>query len=395
MYQLIAPKMRFSVVLTENPNRPKYNQYNNNSANNNSHVCYADSYDIKADGSLTFYQTAILIGQEKKVKVPVMTYPNGKWDACVLIADDGSYPIFTGKGVLISDEDITSQPYHAPTVFKEAAHKEVREETSSMERPEAVEDSEVDDEPRRGFNPNAQAVVIEAEHPASENQDAFSMLDSEFDLPTEKTQSNGSNHGGTGGFNRHAPAQVRENFNTPWHTTQQESHTQSGNQQPPQPMPFQSGNSHMAPQVGQGHIGQQPHMTIPGMNPQNTADFKKAKNDFIETQIKEHLRSNDKFELQSFLVIINKESRQKNFGRISEADVEWIATRLIRDKVVLTKYFVNPVMQKTLSLDVKDILRRQWNGKMGPILQVLKERENTKNVTAIDLAVWMVQNKFE
>jgi hypothetical protein len=39
-------------------------------------------------------------------------------------------------------------------------------------------------------------------------------------------------------------------------------------------------------------------------------------------------------------------------------------------------------------------MKRQWEGKMAPILQILQEREETKNATAIDLAVWMVQNNY-
>ena len=111
--------------------------------------------------------------------------------------------------------------------------------------------------------------------------------------------------------------------------------------------------------------------------------------------IKDYVKYNPIFNLEEMVAVANKEARSKNLGKFSETDIIWVASNLIREKSVQTRKFVEPVIQKNLSHMLPDIMRRQWSGKMGPILQVLEEREETKNVTAIDLAVWMVQNNFE
>lgn len=136
-----------------------------------------------------------------------------------------------------------------------------------------------------------------------------------------------------------------------------------------------------------------PNTSMPGIA-QTTADFKKAKNDYLEIQIKEYVKLNSSFKVSDFQTFLSKDSQSRSL-KINETDIEWIASNLIREKNVLSRKFSEATIQKTLAIILPDIMRRQWSGKMGPIIQVLQEREETKNVTAIDLAVWMVQNGFE
>ena len=60
----------------------------------------------------------------------------------------------------------------------------------------------------------------------------------------------------------------------------------------------------------------------------------------------------------------------------------------------MVKKFFDPIIQKNISLILPDIMKLHWDGKMIPILQILQDKEESKNATAIDLSVWMVQNNI-
>lgn len=311
MYQLIVPAFKFALYVVEQQNT----KFKNNSPNN-SIVCHADAYEVEEGGSITFYRTGYRIGdsQKKKIKIPVLSYPAGKWEACLLLDNHGNPSVFSSSGDNIGVQVPSSNSNHS------------NKQPSSR----SMDDQDISDD--------------------------LDSLDTDFS--NSQTYQQGSSRGSTS-----LPTPSPNSWNN-----------NSSNS-------IMNAISSLIPGVGNQHT---------------TEEFKKAKNDFVESQIKEHVKNlSDKFDMQKFLIIINKESRALNLGKITETDIDWTASTLIRNKVILTKYFIDPHMQKILSLDIKDILKRQWEGKMGPIIQVLREREDTKNILAIDLAVWMVQNRFE
>lgn len=79
---LQKPKFKFCLFLVDNEKK-KVNQT----------ICMAESYEIQQDGSIIFYQIAIR--NEKSIKVPVLAYPRGKWEACILVDDNNEYPVFS------------------------------------------------------------------------------------------------------------------------------------------------------------------------------------------------------------------------------------------------------------------------------------------------------------
>lgn len=310
MYQLTVPAFKF-VLYTVDQNQN--NKFKNNIQNNNI-ICYADAYEVEEGGAITFYRTGYRMSdsQKKKIKIPVLSYPSGKWEACLLL-DKNDTPYVSSSSGEVIDTPISSGNLH-----NHSSHKSHSTKSSSEDNNDNMEDE------------------LEA---LSQNH----------------------HQGGTRSSTTH-----------------------------PTPSPWNNGNQNNSIMSALSSF-------LPGIgNQNNTEEFKKAKNDFIESQIKDYVKTlNEKFDMQKFLIVINKESRVQNLGKITETDVDWTASTLIRNKVILTKYFIDPQMQKVLSLDIKDILKRQWEGKMAPIIQVLREREETKNILAIDLAVWMVQNRFE
>lgn len=289
MFQFFRPKFRFGLFLLDNN---KHNFQKNNS----SHlpvVCHADTYEIKEDGSIVFYQT-IKTQDDKRFKVPVLSYPHGKWDACVLLDDNNDFPVFKGVSntTISSNQSLNSQ------------------EDSSSEELETIQE----------INNNFQDNISEKQF-----------------------------------FSNNVQNQQHTINQTHGHTT------------------------------GNG---------MPGItNQHNPQEFKKQREDWLETEIKSYIKLNDQFNMSDFLSSIQKKSQNKIF-KISETDVVWTSSKLIRNKTVMSRPFSDTNIQKILALILPDIMKRQWDGKMAPILQILQEREETKNVTAIDLAVWMVQNNY-
>lgn len=295
MYQFLRPKFRFGLFVIDSSKSHFYKQQNNNS-----HlpvICHADTYEIKEDGSIVFYQT--IAENDKKFKVPVLSYPHGKWDACVLLDDSNDFPVFKGHSFI--------QPQF--------------EQSQSMEE---------------NFSHLQESVI----------DDELTQLSDNFANSIDNRVYNASN-------------------------VQTQQH---------QTMPF--------------HHGQTTGNGMPGItNQNNPQEFKKQKEEWLENEIKQYIKDEDIFIITSFLSSIAKKPQNKTF-KISESDVIWASSKLIRNKAVMGRKFSEPNIQKVLALILPDIMKRQWDGKMAPILQILQEREETKNITAIDLAVWMVQNNY-
>ncbi|NCQ51629.1 hypothetical protein GW796_06990 [archaeon] len=289
MSQFLQPKFRFGLFIVDNNKAQFYkNQVQNNNSSHLYVICHADTYEIKEDGSIVFFQT-LKSEDDKRFKIPILSYPNGKWEACVLLDDTNTFPVFTGNSNNIS---------------------------------------------MQGNN-------------------------------EENSQNNQSSDYDSNQLNEYA-------YNNENKTTLNSNHNQS---------------SQFI------HNSNQPNVGIPGINTNNPQEFKKQKDEWLENEIKIYDKEIDFFRVSKFLVSISKKYQTKNF-KITESDIVWASSKLIRNKVVMSRKFADKNIQKILALMLPDIMKRQWDGKMAPILQILQEKEETKNITAIDLAVWMVQNNY-
>jgi hypothetical protein len=284
MYQLLTPKFRFALFITQPQNSFSIED-------GQALTCFADSYEIKEDGSIIFFQTAKTT-DDKKFKIPVLAYPKGKWETCVFLDEEGEYPIFQGQ--------VASQNNYFP-------------------EPPVEEPEEEQDEP--------------------EENDT-------------------------------------------------DSNTTQGNYYPPIKAPESNDLDDLDDMFSDENARPE---TAP--LPSNPKELKKMKVDWLEKNIKDYVKNNDAFIVEEFLMFISKDSQHKVFNP-DDMDVIWTAANLLCDRMVLSRKFSNSIIQKTLGLILPDIMRRQWDGHMSPILDILQDREEVKNTTAIDLAVWMVNNNF-
>lgn len=290
---LLKPKFRFCLFLVDS-DRKKINQT----------ICMAESYEIQQDGAIVFYQ--IGSKNDKHIKVPVLAYPKGKWEACILLDDNNEYPVFSNSSNF-SAPQVPTQNVNSPVVSNNSYNSQSVQQTNNQQ------------------NNNS-----------NHNMSELSDLDELNDFTNSVTNHSQSNNTG-----------------------------------------FPSSNPAMIPGVSQ-------------MN--NPQEFKKMKTEWLEKAIMDYTKNQD-FNVISFMKYLSNDSQLKTF-KPSENDVVWTAASLIQNKLVLTRKFSNPIIQKHFDLMLPSIMKRLWDGKMTPILTTLQEKEETKDANAIDLAVWMAKNNY-
>src|SRR5579875_234399 len=96
MSQISPPKFKFVLYLDNSKTYINKGQQVAQNATPSSVVCFADTFEVTSDGSIVFYQT--MSAGDKKFKIPVLSYPNGKWYGCVLLDDSNEFPVFKGGG---------------------------------------------------------------------------------------------------------------------------------------------------------------------------------------------------------------------------------------------------------------------------------------------------------
>ena len=132
---------------------------------------------------------------------------------------------------------------------------------------------------------------------------------------------------------------------------------------------------------------------VPGFQSNNNIDYKRVKSQFIESELRSYLIENAKFNLAEFskhLTIANRARAEK--VSYSDSDIQWIVSNMIKNNQVSAQKFVNPEIKQVLDLILPAIVRRHWDGRMSTIQQILQDKDETKNVSTIDLAVWLAIN---
>lgn len=297
---LLKPKFRFCLFLVDTEKK-KINQT----------ICMAESYEIQQDGSIVFYQ--IGSKNDKHIKVPVLAYPKGKWEACILLDDNNEYPVFSQSSHFAPPQVPSQNIVNNNNNFNSQTTQQNNNQTSNNVSNELNDLSELND-----------------------------------------------------------------------FTSSTNNYTSSNNSY------VSSNNSYTSPNNISNNAN--PAM-IPGISQMNNPqEFKKMKTEWLEKAIMEYTKTQD-FNVISFMKYLANDSQLKTY-KPSENDIIWTAASLIQNKLVLTRKFSNPIIQKHFDLMLPNIMKRLWDGKMTPILTTLQEKEETKDANAIDLAVWMAKNNY-
>jgi hypothetical protein len=265
-----SPKFRFAIFLKE------FNKENPFENEDDYVVCFADNYEIQQDGVLVLFQT--LEGSDNKVfKMPVLMYPNGKWNSCFLVDDKNRPFVFNNK----------------PKEVKPIEKDKVKPKVEKI---------------------NPQKLVTELD------------LENEIKAVSASTEP----------------------------------------------------------------VSSSVKMVSISNNP---IEFKKQKEKWLEEHILIFIKDIELFNLEDFIEYLEQQEQFETF-QILEEDILWVAAKIIKSKIVVSRKFYNEEIQQALNLYLPGIMKRHWNGSISPILEVLAERDETKLTNAIDLSVWMVQNNF-
>ncbi len=257
-------------------------------------ICFADTYDIKPDGSLLFWGR-LRMGKEgasKIVNVPTLSYAPGKWEGVTLSWGD-EMPAFVravagnneeshpGKGSVSSDLSNSVAPLHAQA-----------------------------------------------------NNTSLS--------PSSSSPTYPSNNNVQGG---------------------------------------QSGNYY------------RPSSTIPGFDSKQREEWEKERAAAVGKALNAWFQKNDRFPgTTQFLKQIPELLKGEPFPKMVEEDFEWAVVSLLKKKMYPVIKFQSKEIYRFIDLNLPGIIKRHGAGKLSPLLNMLRDLEETKNVGPIDLVVWMINN---
>lgn len=118
-------------------------------------------------------------------------------------------------------------------------------------------------------------------------------------------------------------------------------------------------------------------------------DARRDTTSIIESELKRYITGVASFDIDLFM----KHLQSTGVGA-KETEVQWAVSGLLKKKQIQIQKFLQPDKIKTLDIHAQNLVRRQWDGKIKNIYDVLKDREETKNVSIIDLTVWLLKNQY-
>lgn len=165
------------------------------------------------------------------------------------------------------------------------------------------------------------------------------------------------------------------------------------------PTPTQYGQSMPSEYIDTGaNNGINNNLNIPGMP--SVVDMRKVKADVIEQEIKRFLQENadsdSDFSVSSFIRFASPSARAQKIT-LTESDVQWTLVSLLRRGKITARKFLPLETRNLLDMYLPAVLKRHWSGaqsKLASILEILQERDETKNITQLDLAAWLAANHY-
>lgn len=141
---------------------------------------------------------------------------------------------------------------------------------------------------------------------------------------------------------------------------------------------------------------QNQNISIPGFSNNQNNDYRELKNSIIEKEIKKYIAENSAFDQEQFILILNKAALASQI-KIDEDSCFWSIANLIKkDKISLQKFLITE-RKNILDMHLKSILSRHWSGpdtKLTSIFKILQDRDETKEITIVDLVAWLKYNKY-
>lgn len=122
-------------------------------------------------------------------------------------------------------------------------------------------------------------------------------------------------------------------------------------------------------------------------------ELKIKKDKIIEKTILQYCSKYDNFNPHNLFKLLSNNTTAKPYG-ISENDIIWVATKMIKNYEVNVDKFSSADIQNRLNFFLPGLMTLHWDGSMGNMYSVISEIPQLKDIILIDLAVWLVNNNY-
>lgn len=134
--------------------------------------------------------------------------------------------------------------------------------------------------------------------------------------------------------------------------------------------------------------------TLSDDNAYSQKDLKEKKKEFINENLTTYLKVAEIFRFDHFCSYLQGEEGYSKTG-VKEHDVQWEIAQLILQQGVSPRKFIKEKLQKHIALILPSIMKKHWDGSIISILDLAKGHNEIKDITLIDLSVWMAQNGYK
>ena len=146
-------------------------------------------------------------------------------------------------------------------------------------------------------------------------------------------------------------------------------------------------------QSGQAGNYYRPNSTIPGFDSKQREEWEKERAAAVGKALNAWFQKHDRFPgTTQFLKQIPELLKGESFPKMNDDDFEWAVVSLLKKKMYPVIKFQSKDIYRFLDFNLPGIIKRHGGGKLSPLLNMLRDLEETKNVGPIDLVVWMINN---
>lgn len=126
----------------------------------------------------------------------------------------------------------------------------------------------------------------------------------------------------------------------------------------------------------------------------SSKELKEKKKKFIIEGLTSYLKVIELFRFEQFHTYLKTQDEYQNFS-IKEHEIYWEISQLILEQGISPRKFIKEKLQKHISLILPGIMKKHWDGSIITILEIAKGHNEIKDITLIDLAIWLAQNGYK
>lgn len=123
-------------------------------------------------------------------------------------------------------------------------------------------------------------------------------------------------------------------------------------------------------------------------------ELKEKKKKFIIEGLTSYLKVIELFRFEQFHTYLKTQDEYQSLS-IKEHEIYWEVSQLILEQGISPRKFIKEKLQKHISLILPGIMKKHWDGSIITILEIAKGHNEIKEITLIDLAIWLAQNGYK